>query len=87
MRKKEHYEAVKKMYEAESGLSYLLDVFGDELAKREGYKEVNGLEAVHFYIIHKFKWLPSVVKSMTNEDLRFILSEEMSGWTAPKESI
>ncbi|MCU7836506.1 MAG: hypothetical protein KZQ83_14815 [gamma proteobacterium symbiont of Taylorina sp.] len=45
-----------------------------------------GIDAIHFYIVHKFKWLPSVVKSMTHDDLGFVLSETMSGWTLPEEA-
>ena len=86
MRKKEHYEATKRLYEAEGNLTYSLDVFGDEIAKREKYKDLDGIEAIHFYLIHKFKWLPSQVKSMSAEDLRFVLTEEMSGWTMPKNA-
>lgn len=87
MRDKKHYETVKRLHEAQGNLAYLLDVYGDTIAEREGYKELNGIEAVHFYIVHKFKWLPSIVKSMSPEDLRFVLSEEMSGWTVPKDAL
>lgn len=86
MRTKEHYETVKRLHEAEGSLAYMLDVFGDTIAEREGYKSLNGIEAVQYYIVHKFKWLPSVVRSMPSEDLRFVLSEEMHSWTAPEDA-
>ena len=79
MRSKEQYENIKRLHEAEGGLAYTLDVFGDEIANREGYKELSGMEAIHFYLIHKFSWLPSDVKAMKYEDIRFVLSEEMHG--------
>lgn len=49
---------------------------GDKLAKREKYKKLSGIEAVHFYLINKHNWLPSQVKAMDIEDLAFCLSEE-----------
>ena len=80
------YDNLRNLYEAEGGLNYALALFGDHIAMREGYKEVDGMNAVHFYLITNFHWLPSLVHSMSHEDLRFVLSEEMSGWTLPKEA-
>lgn len=80
----ERYKNLKRLYEAEAGLNYALAVFGDYIAKREKYKEVEGMEAVYFYLVTKYHWLPSQVHGMSYEDLRFVLSEEMSGWTLPR---
>lgn len=86
MRDREYYKASKKVYENQGALAFNLDVFGDEIAKREGYKELNGIDAIYFYLVHKFKWQPSVVRGMSFEDIRFVLTEELSGWTLPKEA-
>lgn len=83
-RSKDLLESTKRIYEATAGLDYSLNVFGDELAKREGFKTVDGIEAVHLYLIRKYHWLPRDVRSMTHEDMRFVLSEELYGWTLPK---
>lgn len=85
---KERYEILKRLHEAEGGLAYSLAVFGDEIAKREKYAdpELTGMDAVHYYLIHKFHWLPRDVRSMTAEDIRFVLSEEMNGWVMPKDA-
>lgn len=80
----ERYANLKRLYEAEGGLNYALAVFGDHIAKREGYKSVDGIDAVCFYLVTKYHWLPSQVHGMSHEDLRFVLSEEMSDWTLPK---
>ena len=82
---RELYEATAKLRTVEAQLAVQLEIFGDYLAEREGYRQIHSLDAIHFYIIHKFKWIPSQVRAMTFEDLRFILTEEMSGWTVPKE--
>ena len=87
MRTREQYENAKRLSEAEGNLAYLLDVFGDTLAEREGYKEVGGMEAVHFYLVHKFNWPPALVRAMTVDDLQFVLLEEMHGWIAPKKAL
>jgi len=86
MRTKEQYQNAKRLHEAEGDLAYLLDVFGDHLAQREGYRSMDGMEAVHFYIVHKFNWQPAQVRAMSASDLRFVLLEEMQGWTAPKDA-
>ena len=86
MSKKEIYETWYGLRTAEGKLAYMLDVFGDSIAEREGYKSVDGIDAVHLYVIRKYNWLPRDVRSMSAEDLRFVLSEEMHGWTAPKDA-
>lgn len=84
MTSKDRYETLKRLREAEADTNYALTVFGDHIAKREGYKEVDGLEAVHLYLVKKHHWLPSQVRAMSFDDLQFVLTEEMSGWTLPK---
>lgn len=67
---------------------YALEVFGDTLKKREGWKsDLMGLDAIHYYLVEKHHWLPSVVRAMSLEDLRFALTEEMHGWTLPKDAL
>ena len=83
--RKKLYEATFRLRTEESHLAVQVEMFGDHLAKREGYKSLQGLDAIHFYIVSKFGWLPSQVRSMSFDDLRFLLTEEMSGWTVPKE--
>ncbi|MEL4241167.1 hypothetical protein [Shewanella xiamenensis] len=85
-RSKEQLLATSRLHEALGKMAYHLDVFGDTLAKREGYKELFGIDAIHFYLCHKFHWQPAQVRAMSYEDLRFLLSEEMHGWTVPKEA-
>jgi len=64
---------------------YILARFGDQLAEQGGYKENAGIDAVYFYLVQKHHWLPKDVKSMSTEDLVFVLSEEMSGFTMKEE--
>lgn len=64
-------------------LGFGLEMFGDHIAQREGYNEHKGLEAVRFYLINKFRWLPRDVNAMSVDEMRFLLAEEMHGWTLP----
>lgn len=81
------FETRKRLHDAEAGLAYSLDVFGDHLAKQQSYKAgLDGLDAVRYYLMQKHHWLPREVRSMSPEDLRFALSEELAGWTLPKEA-
>jgi len=83
----EKIRATKDLRHVEADMHVALDIFGDELAKRYKYKEHDGIDAVHFWIIERHHWMPSVVRAMNSEDLRFLLEEEMSGWTWPKEAL
>lgn len=82
----QRYKILKQKYAAQGNLAYYIELFGNFLAEREGYKELDGMEAIYFYLVHKFHWMPKDVRSMSFDDLRFVLSEEMVNWTAPPES-
>ena len=86
MKEREHYQTIKNLRVLEGQLAFSLEVFGDKLAEREGYKELDGMEAIYFYLVHKFNWPPSTVRGMSFEDIRFVLTEEMSGFVLPKEA-
>jgi hypothetical protein len=81
------YTVMRKLHEAEGKTMYHIECFGDHIAKREGYKSMNGLEAVHYYLIQKHNWLPAQVRALNLEDLGFLLREEMRGWTLPPEAL
>ena len=83
---RERYENLSRLHASAGTLNYGLVVFGDHLAQREGYKDTGGLDAVHFYLIQKHHWLPRDVRSMSFDDLQFLLREELAGWTLPAEA-
>lgn len=69
-------------------LDYVLEVFGDTLKKREGWKsDLQGLDAVAYYLVQKHSWTPAQVRAMSLEDQRFALTEEMHGWKLPQDAI
>lgn len=73
----------KKQHANQARLTCLLEVFGDTLARQNGYQAIGGMEAIHLYLIHKHHWLPRDVRTMSYTDLRLALHQEMQHWTAP----
>ena len=86
MSDREKYEVWKNLHDAEGALAYGLAVFGNRIAERESYRSLDGIEAIHFYLVHKFSWPPAQVKGMSYEDIRFVLQEEMQGFVFPPEA-
>lgn len=82
----QRYKVLKQKYANIGNQAYYLEVFGNYLAEREGYRELDGMKAIHYYLIQKHHWLPKDVRSMCIEDIRFLMCEEMVDWCAPPES-
>ena len=64
-------------------LNYHLELFGDKLAKQMKYQDVDGMDAIYIYLIKTYHWMPAAVRGMNIEDIRFVLSQEMEGFTVP----
>lgn len=77
-------EASRNIRILEGERAYYLELFGDALANREGYKRHLGMDALHYYLVQKHHWLPSQVRALNRDDLHFLFDEEMTGWTAPQ---
>lgn len=76
-------QARMRLRQALSDQDYLLEVFGDTLAQAQQYKDLDGLDALRYYLMLKHGWLPREVRALSTEDLRFALHQEMQGWTLP----
>lgn len=81
----ERTDVTHRLRHAEADLQVMIDRFGDHLAKREGYNNHKGIEAVWYFLVQKHHWTPAVVKSFNTDDLQFLLDEEMHGWTFSKQ--
>lgn len=79
------FETVYELHTTSGKLNAMLEAFGYALAKREGYKHHEGLDAIHWYLIERYHWTPAVVKSLSFEDLHFLMREVSADWTLPKE--
>lgn len=87
MKTPEMYAVWRGLHRAQGESAYHLECFGDELAQKHGYKGLDGMEAVRYYLMQKHHWLPRDVMSMSAEEMRFALHEEMQSWTLPKAAI
>jgi len=85
--KKDYYKSVRDSFLLQGELDFALVVFGDEIAKRNDYKEQKGIDALHFYLIEKYHWTLSYVRSLKLDDISFLLREEMQSWTLPEEAV
>jgi hypothetical protein len=52
---------------------------GDAIREKEGYKnpELIDINAIYYYLIQKYHWLPNQVRDMSLEDLKLVLAEEI----------
>ena len=73
---------IRRRLHATSGeMNYILERFGDKLAKDKRYKDLDGMEAIWLYLIQTYHWTPAYVKSMNTDDIRLVLTQEMQGFT------
>lgn len=87
MSSKQFHDATRDLLRATADLQYLLCLYGEDLAKEQNYKSLSGIEAVHFYLIERYKWTPAVVMGLNYDDLHFLMKEKMHGWRAPPSAI
>jgi len=77
----------QRYHQAQGALNVALEIFGDGLAKKHKWKDLDGLPAIHYYLMQKHHWTPSQLRDMSHDDLRFALHEELQGWTLPKGAL
>jgi hypothetical protein len=82
---KEMNQVRQSLHAAKGQLNYYLECFGDELAKKSGYKGLKGMDAIWLYLIRTYHWTPAYVKAMNQDDIRLVLSQEMEGFAMPSE--
>ncbi len=70
----------RKLNDSETELfSIELTKLGNQLAKKEGYKNpgLKDISAMHYYIIHKHNWLPAQIRNLGIDDIVLLLAEEI----------
>lgn len=86
-RSRNQYETTLRVYQAEAEMAYLLDVFGDHLAKTHLLpSDLYGIPAVNYYLMQKHNWTRSQLEQMSSEEKRFALSAELTGYRLPPEA-
>ena len=84
--KSQDYKLLKNVYKAKCKMNFALAVFGDTLAQRQNYKVHKGLDAIHYYLVERYRWKLSDVQSLSYKELNFLLKEEMHGWELPEDA-
>lgn len=82
----QQFELAAKLHNLDGASNFHLELYGNDLAKKNGYKEHQGIDAIQFYLMQKHNWLPSAVRSMSLDDLKFAIAEDKNGWTIPAEA-
>lgn len=54
-----------------------LSAKGKALAKELGYGDLEGLDAIHRYLIEKHHWLPRDVRALTIDELELLLGGDL----------
>ncbi|MFA5806402.1 MAG: hypothetical protein WC879_17360 [Melioribacteraceae bacterium] len=80
------YQLLMETITGSAKIEYQINVFGDVLAERMKYKVHSGLDAIHYYLIEKYHWQLSYVRSLKIEELDFLLAEERDHWQMPNGS-
>lgn len=84
--KNDRYELMYRCHIADAELAYTIEVFGDDLAKTQGYQGLQGFEAIHYYLIQKHSYTLSDVLALSAEQMRLLLTAELAGWRLPTEA-
>lgn len=79
--KEELHEAEKKLYHAKAEMRYIMARQGDILAKKKGYKTLEGMDAIVRFLCDKHHWLPHQVRALSVEDLQLLLDGELEPLT------
>jgi len=79
----EMHEIRTRYHDANGKLHAHLELFGDHLAEQNGWSDLSGHEAVRFHLLKTHHWTPAQVQSMSFDDLRFAMTEELAAWRAP----
>jgi hypothetical protein len=69
----------------EGFMAWSLDLFSYSLNEKNKWSFTNPREAIWFYLVKKNNWTIDYCRSLKDDDLRFVLTEEMDGWAIPKE--
>lgn len=71
--KKELHEVTRRAYAAEADMKACIAAKGDALSQKMGYGDLDGLNAIHRYLIDKYHWLPRDVRALTVDELQMLI--------------
>lgn len=71
------HKAEKDVYQSDANMRYCIARLGDELAKREGYKGLEGMDAITRFLCDKHHWFPHQVRRLSTDDLGLLLDGDL----------
>jgi predicted nucleotidyltransferase len=75
--KDELHEAERKCFISDAELRYITTRQGDALAKKKGYKDLEGMDAIIRFLCDKHHWFPHQVRQLSTEDLNLLLKGDL----------
>jgi len=70
-----YQERTERKFVAEGEMKAVFSRLGDQIATDQGYEDLCGMDAVHRYLIDKYRWLPHQVRSLSIEDLSLLFDD------------
>lgn len=67
-------DAASDLFRAEAALKAAFAKFGTRLAREHGYTDLEGMDAIHRYLVDKYHWTLSYVRGLTVDDLNILLA-------------
>ncbi len=71
----EYQERTERLFVAEGEMKAVFSRLGDQIALDQGYEDLHGMDAVHRYLIDKYRWLPHQVRALSIEDLSLLFDD------------
>lgn len=78
-------EARKSLHTSKAHTKFHLFLWGEEEAGRRGWRGLDGWEAVQLYLQKEHGLMPAQIQAMDADYVRFLLTEELTGWTIPQK--
>jgi ABC-type Fe3+-hydroxamate transport system substrate-binding protein len=69
MKPEQRYIELGQTVLEEARRAVFLEAFGDALAQKEGLQNVNGIQAVHLYLMKKHHWHLSYIRTLSKDYL------------------
>lgn len=80
---KNEFITTLQMNQGKANKLTLLHFYGYVLAEEEGFLVHKGIDAIHWHLVLRFGWPLSAVRSLSIDDLWFLLAERTYGIVLP----
>lgn len=74
MSSEEVNDATRRIYVANAEIMALWAARGAAIARKFKYGHLQGIDAIHRFLIEKYRWLPSEVRSLSLDEIELLLA-------------